>query len=182
LRKGAADFRLLSRNVFNIFGRDERANPFLRRLVTGSGFASYLSFTPAARDQGRSKYNVLALFQFALNGLCSFSKWPLRFCITAGLGLSILSLLFAGFQVVTYLLGTVDVPGWASLFFIVSFFGGIQLFFIGVLGEYIGLIFDEVKKRPRYLVSQRYQSRGPDQITGAEGIKSQDRQGPNGVT
>ena len=184
LRQGAADFRLLSRNVADIFRTQIREqNPFLRGLVTWVGFrVHYLSFTPAGRDQGRSKYRFWTLLQFALNGLCSFSKWPLRFCTTAGLGLAIISLLLAGLQVILYLLGNVNVPGWASLFFIVSFFGGVQLFSIGVLGEYIGLIFDEVKGRPRYLINQRYRNRGPDQISGADVTNIQGRQGSNGAT
>ena len=169
LRQGAADYRLLSRNVVHIFQSYIRErNPFLRALVTWVGFrVDYLSFTPARRSQGRSKYRVWTLFQFALNGLCSFSKWPLRLITTAGLSIAIISLLFAGLQIIIYLLGNVSVPGWPSLFFIVSFLGGIQLFFIGVLGEYIGLIFDEVKGRPRYLINQRYQNRGLDQVSGA---------------
>ena len=99
---------------------------------------------------------ALTLFNFALNGLSSFSKVPLRICIVVGLVMAALSLSGAFVQIVVYALGDVQVPGWASIFSAVALIGGIQLFFLGVLGEFVGLIFDEVKDRPRYLINKRY--------------------------
>ena len=96
------------------------------------------------------------LLNFALNGLSSFSKVPLRVCIVVGLVMAALSLSGAFFQIVAYAFGDVEVPGWASLFSAVTLIGGVQLFFLGVLGEFVSLIFDEVKGRPRYLLNRRY--------------------------
>jgi glycosyltransferase involved in cell wall biosynthesis len=164
LQRGAADFRLLDRRVVALFQTAIREkNPFIRGLVSWVGFTvAYVPFQCDPRPAGKSKYSVLALFNFALNGICSFSKMPLRLCIGAGFGIAILS--FAGgiAQVLLYVFQSrIRVPGWASLFAAVSFLSGIQLIFLGVLGEYVSLIFDEVKNRPLYVVAERVASR-PD--------------------
>jgi glycosyltransferase involved in cell wall biosynthesis len=157
---GAADYRLLSRRVVDVLRAQFREhNPFLRGLVSWVGFKIvYVPFTPVQRERGKSKYSASALINFALNGICSFSKVPLRFCIAAGCILAVISILSAMIQLAIYFFGRFDVPGWASLFATVSLIGGIQLFFLGVVGEYIGLIFDEVKNRPRYVLDRHYQS------------------------
>jgi glycosyltransferase involved in cell wall biosynthesis len=157
---GAADYRLLSRRVVDVLRAQLREhNPFLRGLVSWVGFKIvYVPFTPVQRERGKSKYTASALINFALNGMCSFSKVPLRFCIGAGFILAVTSILSAAIQLAIYFLGHFDVPGWASLFAAVSLIGGIQLFFLGVVGEYIGLIFDEVKNRPRYVLDRHYQN------------------------
>lgn len=159
LPPGAADFRLLSREVVALFRCGIREhNPFLRGLVSWVGFrVDYFPFVPGTREHGRSKYGTFTLIRLALNGICSFSKVPLEFCIGAGLIIAALSIVGGSLQVVIYLVGTRIVPGWASLFTVVSFLSGIQLFFLGVVGEYISLIFDEVKGRPRYIIAQRYE-------------------------
>lgn len=156
LQIGAADYRLVSSRIAELFRDDiKEHNPFLRGLVGWVGFRiEYVPFVPAARVHGRSKYRVSTLINFALNGICSFSKLPLRWCVTVGLILSFVSVLLGIAQVLVYSLGVLQVPGWASLFSAISFIGGIQLFFLGVLGEYIGMIFDEVKGRPRYIVDK----------------------------
>lgn len=158
VRKGAADFRLLDRRVSRILTSDFREqNPFLRGLVGWVGFrAEYVSFAAEPRLTGRSNYRPATLISFALNGLFSFSKLPLRVCIVIGALVALLSILVGVIEVVLYLFGSIEVPGWASLFAAVSFLGGVQLFFLGVIGEYVGLIFDEVKQRPRYLVSHSF--------------------------
>jgi polyisoprenyl-phosphate glycosyltransferase len=168
LNTGSADFRLLSRKVASVF-RDQfrEHNPFFRGLITWVGYkVMYVPFTPEKRHAGRSNYSLGGLIVFAVNGLCSFSKLPLRMCIWLGLIMGVTSLTIGAFYIFEYFfLETVIVPGWASLFALVSFIGGINLFFLGVLGEYVGLIFDEVKNRPRYLVGNAYgqagEERGP---------------------
>jgi len=159
INSGAADFRLMSRKVVNIF-RDEirEHNPFLRGLVTWIGYKIvYVPFTPAKRTAGVSNYSLSRLIVFALNGLCSFSKLPLRVCIVLGL-VSAVGSLVGGFGLVLnfVLWGDTYAPGWASLLALLAFATSLNLFFLGVLGEYIGLIFDEVKDRPRYLVGRTY--------------------------
>jgi len=158
LRTGAADYRLLSNRVAKVFREQIREhNPFLRGLVTWVGFKTvYLPFQPSRREHGKSKYRASTLLNFALNGICSFSNFPLRLCIGAGSAIAFLSLLSVFVQLVMYLLGSRSVPGWASLFTVSNFIGGVQLLFLGILGEYVSLIFDEVKNRPRYLIERKY--------------------------
>lgn len=157
LRAGAADFRLLSARVVSVFRAELREhNAFVRGLVSWVGYRIvYVPFRPAARLHGLSKYRPTTLFNFALVGLSSFSKVPLRFCIGVGFALAALGLLSAFAQIFAYVFGNRTVPGWASVLFAVSLMGGVQLFFLGVIGEYIGLIVDEVKNRPRYLIDRR---------------------------
>lgn len=161
LQSGAADYRLLSRRVADIFRRDIREhNPFLRGLIGWVGFTvSYLPFQPAKRHAGRSKYSVSTLFSFAVNGFCSFSKLPLRMCVMTGLAVSIISFLGGILYTVLYFLGNESVPGWASIFVLTSIAVGLNMLFLGIIGEYVGLIFDEVKARPRYIVRQTYGTR-----------------------
>jgi dolichol-phosphate mannosyltransferase len=163
INSGAADFRLLSRRVADIFRTQLREhNPFFRGLITWIGYRIvYVPFVPDKRAGGRSNYSISALTTFALNGLCSFSKLPLRVCIVLGFLLAILSLLGGFYLVMEYFLrGSAFVPGWATLVALNCFGISINLFFLGVLGEYIGLIFDEVKNRPRYLVGSTHTGGG----------------------
>ena len=162
LQPGAADYRLISRRVAEVFRKEIREhNQFLRGLVSWVGYRiSFVQFTPVEREQGRSKYRPATLLNFALNGICSFSKVPLRFCIGAGFTLAALSLLAGLVQILIYAIGSVDVPGWTSLIAMVSFASGVQLFFLGVLGEYVSLIFDEVKDRPLYLLDRQHRRAG----------------------
>jgi len=156
LPAGAADYRLISARVARTL-RDElpERNPFLRGLFSWVGYnVCYVPFAPIPRHGGRSKYNLRTLLTFALNGIFSFSKFPLRLCIGVGIVLALLSVLFTIVQIGMYVVGSDAVPGWASLFGAVGIIGGIQLLFLGMLGEYITIIFDEVKRRPRYLVSR----------------------------
>lgn len=164
---GAADFRLLARPVAEVFRQGIREqNPFLRGLVHWVGFnVRYIPFTPEMRAFGTSSYRPMVLLGFALNGWCSFSKLPLRICVVSGIGLALLAAFITVLQTAAYLLGREDVPGWLSLVIPPAFFGGVQLVFLGVIGEYIGLIFDEVKNRPRYIVQHHLRAGRPD--TGA---------------
>jgi polyisoprenyl-phosphate glycosyltransferase len=159
IRSGAADYRLLSRRVVDVF-RDQlrEHNPFLRGLVTWVGYdVAYVPFTPGVRAGGESKYSIATLVTFAANGLLSFSKLPLRLCALLGLAFAVLSIVGGLANVLVYFLASdTYAPGWASLFAFITFAFGIVLFFLGVIGEYIGLIFDEVKGRPRYLVRTTY--------------------------
>ncbi len=114
-----------------------------------------MNYEPAARFGGHSKHRLGNLLAFALNGIFSFSKVPLRLCILAGITLALLSVLFTFVQIAMYAAGSDAVPGWASLFGAVGVIGGIQLLFLGVIGEYLSIIFDEVKARPRYLIGRQ---------------------------
>ena len=155
---GAADFRLLSHRVAAIFRNHIREqNQFLRGLVSWVGFdVSYIPFACEPRLHGSTKYRLSTLFSFAIDGICSFSKTPLHICAFTGMGIAIFSLLLTILQIVVYLFSEVSVPGWVTLMTGTFLIGGLQLFFLGVVGEYVSLVFDEVKRRPHYLVNRVY--------------------------
>ena len=156
LRVGSADFRLLSRRVVDVF-RDQlpERNPFIRGLTSWVGFTvAYVSFTSRPRLAGDSKYSVRLLVEFAINGVTSFSKVPIRAAAVLGTLMSTLSALYALFAIIAYFAQDFVAPGWTSLLAVVAFIGGLQLFFLGLIAEYVGQIFDEVKGRPRYIVAE----------------------------
>jgi glycosyltransferase involved in cell wall biosynthesis len=158
LKGGAADYRLLDRAVVQVIREDfSERNIFLRGIIAWVGYqTTFVEFEPLQRMSGTSNYRASILINFAIQGISAFSKFPLRLCTLLGMGLAVLSVLAAALMLIDYLMDTRVVPGWATLLAFVSFLGGVQLFFMGVFGEYLGQIFDEVKGRPRYLVARRY--------------------------
>ncbi len=156
LPEGAGDFRLLDRQcVLALRAMGERAR-FSKGLYAWIGFKSIgVPFQVAERASGESKFSYRKLTRFALDGLMSFSTMPLKVWTYIGTAISAFSMLMAlRFLISTAIYG-VDVPGFASLIVSVMFLGGVQLLSLGVLGEYIGRIFAEVKRRPLYLVGER---------------------------
>lgn len=155
---GAADFRLLSDRVAQVFRtRIREQNQFLRGLVSWVGFeVSYIPFACEPRKHGTTNYRLATLFNFAIHGICSFSKAPLRLCALTGMGLAVVSLLLTILQIIIYFFSNVSVAGWATLMTGIFLMGGLQLFFLGIVGEYVSLVFDEVKHRPQYLVDRVY--------------------------
>jgi len=155
IQGGSADFRLFSRRVVDVFDGLPERNPFIRGLTTWVGFnVAHVEFTCRDREVGESKYTLKSLVEFALTGITSFSKVPLRAAAVTGMAMSFLSLVYAGFAIASYFFAAFVPPGWASTSAAVSFVGGIQLLFLGLIAEYVGQIFDEVKARPRYLVDR----------------------------
>ena len=153
---GAADFRLISRKVAAVFQESIREqNQFLRGLFQWVGFRSaQVPFASPPRVAGRTKYRPLALLAFSVVGLTSFSKVPLRLSIFVGVLLSSLSLLYGVWLLFIYFTAGHLPPGYTSLILMVLFLGGLQLMVLGILGEYVGSIFDEVKRRPLYVVDE----------------------------
>ncbi len=153
---GAADFRLISRKVAAVFQESIREqNQFLRGLFQWVGFRSaQVAFASPPRVAGRTKYRPLALLAFSVVGLTSFSKVPLRLSIFVGVLLSSLSLLYGVWLLFIYFTAGHLPPGYTSLILMVLFLGGLQLMVLGILGEYVGSIFDEVKRRPLYVVDE----------------------------
>ena len=165
LPEGAGDFRLLDRQaVLALRAMGERAR-FSKALYAWIGFKSVgVPFDVAERASGVSKFDIGKLTRFALDGLMSFSTLPLKVWTYVGLLVSVFALAMAMSFVLQTLVYGVDVPGYASLIVSVTFLGGIQLLSLGVLGEYIGRIFAEVKRRPLYLVAERLGAPGePDE-------------------
>ena len=161
ISEDAADFRLISKHVLNIFKNDIREhNQFLRGLFHWVGFnQTYVNFDAAERAAGKTKYDLRRLFRFALIGITSFSKTPLKFSIAIGFTVSLASFGYAAVLIFDYFTSTAYPPGWATLAVILLFFMGIQFIFMGILGEYIGAIFDETKKRPLYVVEKMVKSK-----------------------
>ena len=150
-----ADFRLLGKNALQALVEFPERNLFLRGMVRLLGFReTKVYFECNDRFAGKSKYTFRKMFNFAIDGITSFSVQPLRIITVIGLlcvGISIVEMIYI---LVAYFQGTV-IRGWASLLFSVWFLGGLLLFSIGVVGEYIGKIYKEVKRRPRYIIEKR---------------------------
>jgi len=159
--ENSADFRLISNKVLKIFKEQIREqNQFLRFLFCWVGFNQIgIEYVSKQRKGGKSKYNYLRLVNFAIVGTISFSKIPLRISIIAGIILSVFSMLYGIFSLIKYLLISSAPPGWTSLIMIVSFIGGFQLISLGIMGEYIGGIFDESKRRPLYIIDEEFRSK-----------------------
>jgi len=149
----AGDFRLMDRRVVNEVNRLRERNRFMKGLMAWPGFRTEgIEFERLPRATGRTSWNYWKLWNFALDGLTSFSTVPLRLWLYVGALVSLFAFLYAAFIVVHALLTGVDVPGYPSLMVAVMFFGGIQLVSIGLVGEYVGRIFLEIKGRPIYIV------------------------------
>lgn len=154
---GAADFRLLDRQVLDALTGLAERNKFLRGLVRWVGFRQKgLPYVVGRRVGGRSKYNWWKMLRFAALGIVSFSTVPLRAATLFGFAISGLSSLYILYVVAAKVLGIAPtVAGWASTLVAVCLLGGIQLIFLGILGEYIGQIYEEVKARPAYIVMEK---------------------------
>jgi glycosyltransferase involved in cell wall biosynthesis len=153
---GAADFRLISRKVRNVFQTAIREqNQFLRGLFQWVGFRqATVEFVSPPRIAGATKYPILNLLTFSVTGITSFSKVPLRSAAVVGFIISALSVLYGVFAITVYLTVGHLPPGYTSLIVTVSFMGGLQLTVLGILGEYLAAVFDEVKRRPLYIVDE----------------------------
>ena len=152
---GGSDFRLMDRvavEALKLYG--ERAR-FIRGLVNNLGFNfTTFEFVAPPRFAGQSKYNLRKMFHFALDGITAFSNVPLRWALYAGLSFGLGSMLVIGHVMFIKFFTEDAVPGWATIAASVLFLGGIELVGLGILGEYIGRIFEEVKQRPLYLIKQ----------------------------
>jgi dolichol-phosphate mannosyltransferase len=151
----AGDFRLLDRRALDaLLELRERAR-YLRGLTAWVGFEqATVEYDRAARAAGQTKYPLAKMVRFAIDGLSSFSHLPLRLATYAGIACSALAFLGLPLTVVARYAGIYD-RGVPSLLFVVLFIGGLQLLTLGVIGEYIGRIYDEVKRRPLYVVAER---------------------------
>jgi glycosyltransferase involved in cell wall biosynthesis len=151
----AGDFRLMDRSVVDALLRLPERNRFMKGLYAWVGFnTEAIQYVPDARLHGESRFNGLTLLRLALAGLMSFTTWPLRLVSLLGFMVSICSFVYGLFIVVEYLLYKNPVDGWPTIVTVLLFFSGINLMSLGVVGEYIAGIFDEVKGRPLYIVRQ----------------------------
>ncbi|MCP5538284.1 MAG: glycosyltransferase family 2 protein [Akkermansiaceae bacterium] len=149
----ALDFRLLDRQVVDALLTLPEQHRFMKGLYNWVGFEGVaLPLTPANRNSGNTKFSIRGLIKFAVTGITSFSSLPLRMWTVIGGLVSLISILYALYVALKTFAFGASVPGWATITCAVFFLGGIQLISIGILGEYVGRIFDEVKRRPNYVI------------------------------
>jgi len=152
----AGDFRLMDRCVVDAVCSLPERTRFMKGLYAWVGFRSRsIDFDPPARVRGRSEFGVRALVSLAASGITAFSNLPLRLGSALGAALALIAIAYGIWVVIAHFTQGPDLPGWATIVAGLMFFSGIQLLTIGVLGEYLGRVYDEVKRRPRYLVARR---------------------------
>ena len=157
LPENVGDFRLMDRCVVDALHSLPESRRFMKGLFAWVGFrTTHVDYERDERVAGESKFNGWRLWNFALEGITSFSTEPLKIWTYMGLFVSVISFAFAMFIVVRTMFTGVDVPGYASLMVAVTFLGGLQLIGIGVLGEYLGRTYIESKLRPVFLVRRLY--------------------------
>ena len=150
-----ADYRLLDRRFLNELSRYEEANLFLRGIIPMVGFNSTcVYYERHSRIAGKSHYPLAKMINFAIEGITSLSVRPIRIITVFGFLVSFLGFIGVVWAIIMFLLKS-TVAGWASMVCIICFIGGIQLLSLGVIGEYIGKIYLETKKRPRYIIKDK---------------------------
>jgi len=150
---GGSDFRLMDRKALDVFLKFREHSRFIRGIVGGLGFkTASVKFEAPARHAGVSKFNMRKMLHFAVDGILTNSTTPLRAAFYAGIFAGIAGIILILHVLYAYLTGAV-VPGWTTLTILVSFFGAVNLVGLGIIGEYIGRIYEESKNRPLYWLS-----------------------------
>lgn len=155
--QNVGDFRLFSQKVAKYINQMPENQRFMKGIFAYVGFKyAFVDYKRDKRFAGQSKFNGWKLWNFALSGITSFSTLPLRIWTYIGFICSFLAFIYGSFIILKYLITGADTPGYASLIVSILFIGGLQLIGIGVLGEYIGRIYMESKRRPPYIIDQIY--------------------------
>jgi len=150
-----ADFRFMSRNAIEALRDYQEVNLFLRGIVPLIGFkTSRVYYEVLPRKAGKSKYSMNKMVSLALDGITSFSPFPLRIITLAGLFVAMMSFLVGIGNIIVRLFTDLTIAGWTSIVVPIYFLGGIQLLSIGIIGEYISKIYLETKKRPRFVIEK----------------------------
>jgi glucosyltransferase len=150
---GARDYRMMTRQVVKAILQMSENNRFSKGITEWVGFKTkYIEFENICRDGGKSSFGVSKLFRYAIDGIVSFSTVPLRLASITGIVISLLSFIYLIFIVIKTILFGDPVAGYPSMTAIILFSAGVQLLFLGVIGEYVGKIFIEAKNRPKYIV------------------------------
>lgn len=154
LTDGAGDFRLLSRAAVNAVLSLKETNRFSKGLFSWVGFnETYIEYENRRREGDRSKWTFKGLLKYAVDGVVSFNIQPLRMCLYLGGALLLLSMAYLIYLFVSILMHGIDVPGYFTTIAMISVIGGVQLISLGIIGEYVGRIYAEVKNRPAYIVA-----------------------------
>lgn len=149
------DFRLVDRRALDVFSQMRESNRFVRGMFSWIGLEQTgVAYTRHERFAGETKYPLRKMLRFAATGVISFSSAPLRAALNLGFLASALSFALLIWSVIVKVTGLYEVPGWTSIVVVTTLIGGVQLIVLGVIGEYIGDIHDEVKRRPLYVISE----------------------------
>ncbi len=149
-----ADYRLMSNKVVEVLRGCKERNLYLRGIIPSLGFKTdCVYYARKKRCAGSAKYNFLKSSALALEGITSYSTIPLRFISLLGFLCFIFAILMSGYSIFAYFTGK-SVPGWTSQVISVYFLGGVQLLCLGIIGEYVGKIYNETKQRPHFLVEE----------------------------
>lgn len=156
IKEGSQDFRLMTRQVVDAILQLKEYNRFSKGIFSWVGFKTkYIEVENKERVAGKTKWSFKGLTKYAIEGITSFTVKPLRIATISGIIISILSLILAIQIVIQTLVSGKDVPGYASTITSVLFIGGIQLITIGILSEYVGKIYLEIKNRPQYIIKEK---------------------------
>ena len=159
-----ADYRLMSNRALNALAQFDEVNLFLRGLAPLAGFQSdVVYYDRAERFAGESKYPLKKMLAFAIDGITSFSVKPLRLITTVGMVIFVLSLFMLLYALISWVTGH-TVSGWTSTLASIWMIGGIQLLSLGVIGEYVGKIYNEAKRRPRFIIDRYLSESGDDPV------------------
>ncbi|CAM2844315.1 bactoprenol glucosyl transferase; CPS-53 (KpLE1) prophage [Legionella steigerwaltii] len=151
----AGDFRLLDRKIVKALQKLPERNRFMKGLYSWVGFKQVaIPFEVQPRKTGTSQWNFYSLLDLAITGITSFTAFPLRMIAIGGISVATLAIFYGIWIIISTLIFGIETPGWATIVTTITFFGGLQLFALGVVGEYIGRVFDEVKHRPHYIIDE----------------------------
>jgi dolichol-phosphate mannosyltransferase len=157
IEEGSSDFRLLDRKVVDEVKKFSETHLFLRGIISWIGHKSTaVEYLASQRYSGKSKYTIKKMLHFALDGIMSFSIRPLRVAMACGFFISVFSFLYILYALISKFVLKTTLAGWTSILISVLFLGGIQLLSIGILGEYLGKLFIESKKRRNYIIEKFY--------------------------
>ena len=160
IQPGGSDFRLMDRKVVEAFRLYPKHARFIRGMIGAMGFRqAKLSFVAPPRFAGVSKFSIRKMAHFAMDGILAYSSVPLRWAFYMGIFSGFCSLILLIHVFYETWLGNA-VAGWATITVCILFFGGMQMVFLGIIGEYIGRIFEETKRRPLYLIGKEAKKRG----------------------
>ncbi len=155
LENGIGDFRLLSRQAVDALLSLKEYNRFSKGLFSWIGFnEAIIEYENITREEGASKWSFASLLNYGIDGVISFNNKPLRIAIYLGLTVTLLDILYVLYMLVQITIKGIDVPGYFTTIAAILLVGGLQLFFMGIIGEYIGRIYYEVKRRPHYIVAK----------------------------
>lgn len=154
--QGASDFRVMNRNMIDAIVQISEKNRFSKGIFSWVGFNTHYEFyQPLERVSGTTKWSFSKLFNYAISGIVSFTTAPLRFSTISGIFISILAFLYMIIVIFQKMLLGVDIPGYTTIVVLILFMGGVQLFCLGILGEYLSKTYIETKNRPIFVLKER---------------------------